>query len=94
MCGSIRIAVRSSFAPILEGALLAASVFTISWFTLLQGMVDRADAGSFEGADLLDHPVGRAEQVAAAVVLEARGFGQIRLVNQDSAEVLRSLEKG
>src|SRR6185436_3072688 len=27
--------VRSSLAPVLEGALLAASLFTISWFTIL-----------------------------------------------------------
>ena len=60
--------VRSSLAPVLEGALLAASLFTISWFTFLQGLVE-GDPGSFAFWLSLAYPVG--DVVLVAMVLHA-----------------------
>ena len=58
---------RSPLATFLEAALLAASLFTISWVILLQEMVANGDVASFASWLSLAYPVG--DLVLVAMVL-------------------------
>jgi diguanylate cyclase len=58
---------RAPVATVLEAALLAASLFTISWVVLLQEMVHNGDVASFSSWLSLAYPVG--DLVLVAMVL-------------------------
>ena len=60
---------RSPLAALLEGSLLVASLFTISWFTLLQGLVADGNLASLSFWLSLAYPVG--DFVLVTMVLHA-----------------------
>ncbi len=60
---------RSSIGAALEGALLAASLFAISWFTLLQGLIESGSPSAYGFWLSLAYPIG--DVILLAMVLHA-----------------------
>ncbi len=58
-----------SVGAALEGMLLSASLFAISWFTVLEGLVDEASPGAFAFWLSLAYPIG--DVILLAMVLHA-----------------------
>ena len=60
---------RSSIGAALEGVLLAASLFAISWFTLLQGLIESGSPAAYGFWLSLAYPIG--DVILLAMVLHA-----------------------